>query len=146
MLPSPLYTIWSFISNYAQSPLIALTSPPASSLTFTLRHIHAVTNTSSVIFSDVPQTYSTLSTHSLSTRPTTVHRPRSQEAFHRARLRSIRDGQSEKLDWDEDDVLGPDVTDRETLRELAKMTNNAYLDVGEAGWYNLTDTWRNVSQ
>ena len=53
-------------------------------------------------------------------------------------------GQSTALDWEEDDVLGPDVTRRETLLLLAKMTNDAYFAPFASGWYNLTDEWNVV--
>lgn len=55
-------------------------------------------------------------------------------------------GQSEILEWDEDEVPGPDVEDRETLLELAKMTSNSYIQSGEVGWYNMSDEWRNVGR
>lgn len=82
--------------------------------------------------------------HALKTRRTSVHKPRSQDAFHRARLRSRRHDQTEVLEWEDDEVLGPDVEDRETILQLAKMTNNAYVERGDATWYNLSDVWRNV--
>ncbi|EKM58524.1 uncharacterized protein PHACADRAFT_53577, partial [Phanerochaete carnosa HHB-10118-sp] len=47
-------------------------------------------------------------------------------------------------DWDEDEIEGPDVESRKTLLNLAKMTNNAYLEPGEAEWYDLGGDW-NVS-
>ncbi|KAF7795282.1 hypothetical protein EIP86_006435, partial [Pleurotus ostreatoroseus] len=47
--------------------------------------------------------------------------------------------------WDEDEVLAPDVTKRETLLLLAKMTSNAYYpEPGTPGWYDLGERW-NVS-
>jgi putative lipase involved disintegration of autophagic bodies len=46
--------------------------------------------------------------------------------------------------WDEDEVLGPDVSKRSVLQLLAKMTNNAYLNPGEAGWYDLGSNWTAV--
>lgn len=51
----------------------------------------------------------------------------------------------ETLDWEEDEIVVPDATSREALLELAKMTNNAYLEPGDDGWYNLTDNWNKVS-
>jgi putative lipase involved disintegration of autophagic bodies len=50
-------------------------------------------------------------------------------------------GQSAALDWDEDEISGPDVSKRETLLLLAKMTSNAYIEPYTNGWYNLTDEW-----
>jgi hypothetical protein len=48
------------------------------------------------------------------------------------------------LHWQEDEVPGPDVTRRETLLLLAKMTSNTYFEPGNRGWYNLTDEWNVV--
>ena len=50
-------------------------------------------------------------------------------------------GQSAMLGWEADEVLGPDVTRRETLLLLAKMTSNSYFVPNANGWYNLTDEW-----
>lgn len=115
-------------------------------LSFYLRHQHAVTNTSRVIFSDVGA--SQLLSHSLSTPadPYTydvatsrllTHRPSSYAAFHNARLRSMLHGQNDGTLWNSEEVLSPDVTDRETLLALAKMSNNAYSASPDASWYNV---------
>ena len=48
------------------------------------------------------------------------------------------------MDWKEDEIIGPNVESRETLLELAKMTNNAYLEPDDAGWYSLNETWNVV--
>jgi putative lipase involved disintegration of autophagic bodies len=67
-------------------------------------------------------------------------RPQSAAAFAKARALSTR-GQSATLHWEEDEIPGPDVSKRETLLLLAKMTSNAYLEPNMDGWYNLTDEW-----
>jgi putative lipase involved disintegration of autophagic bodies len=44
--------------------------------------------------------------------------------------------------WDDKPVLGPNVTDRETVLELSKMTYNAYYQGSDdKGWYALRDDW-----
>jgi len=50
------------------------------------------------------------------------------------------------LTWGEEEVLGPDVTSRDTILRLAKMTNNAYAypEEGERKWYDLGGNW-NIS-
>jgi len=126
-------------------------------LKFELRHLHAVSSSSAtVLFSDVssPELLRshTLSDHSGSTKATysihtssiKTHRPSSFASFSNARLRSLHFGKNEWVDWEEDEILGPNVESRETLLELAKMTNNAYLEPDETGWYSLNGTW-NVS-
>ena len=84
----------------------------------------------------------------MKTRRTNVSRPASREAYVRARDRSRLYGESEgvrTLDWDEDEVVGPDLTSRETLLLLAKMTSNSYYKTpGEAGWYELDEGWNVV--
>ena len=45
------------------------------------------------------------------------------------------------MKWDEDEVSGPDVENRDTLLTLAKMTNNAYVEPSDKAWYNLGDNW-----
>lgn len=122
-------------------------------LQFELRHAHAVSPDARVLFHDIHKSdinaYSTLSgdptTYSLQSRRVKRHRPRSLEEFHRARVRSMRFQENESVEWDEDEVEGPDVNSRETLLLLAKMTNNAYLSPGEDGWYDLGGQWNVVS-
>lgn len=46
-------------------------------------------------------------------------------------------GQNDAALWHPEEVLSPDVTDRETLLSLAKMSNNAYNAGPDAGWYNV---------
>ena len=124
--------------------------PPA--LQFELRHLHAVSPDARVVFSDVRK--SDIAALALAGEPTSyslrprrlkAHRPHSLDAFHRARVRSMRFRETEAIDWDEIEVDGPDVEDRQTLLLLAKMTNNAYLSPGEQGWYELGDRWNVVS-
>ncbi|KAF8842632.1 alpha/beta-hydrolase [Paxillus ammoniavirescens] len=115
-------------------------------ISFQLRHHHAVTNSSHVIFSDVrpsqlishslkapadPHTYTVDTSHLV------AYKPSSYSAFRSARLRSIQQGQNDGNLWEGVEVLGPDVTDRETLLALAKMSNNAYYAGKEAGWYDI---------
>jgi lipase ATG15 len=129
-------------------------SPP---LKFELRHLHAVSSSSAtVLFSDVLspellQTHtlsdpsgSTKATYSIHTNSIKTHRPSSFASFSNARLSSLRFGRNEWVDWEEDEILGPNVDSRETLLELAKMTSNAYLEPDEAGWYALNGTWNVV--
>lgn len=128
-----------------------------STLRFELRHLHAVSSSSAtVLFSDVSspellQTHalsdpsgSTKATYSIQTSLIKTHRPSSYTSFSNARLRSLQFGENEWVDWREDEIVGPDVESRETLLELAKMSNNAYLEPDEIGWYSLNGTWNVV--
>ena len=97
-------------------------TPP---LRFQLRHEHAVANASRIIFSDIA-TSLVQEEYGVSTLQISSHRPLSFSAFSSARFRAMRHRQNDALLWQETDVLGPDVTRRETLLTLAKMTSNAY--------------------
>lgn len=145
LLPTTLRLLVGFLlwPNDLQHPL----KQGSPQLSFQLRHQHAVTNSSRVIFSDVRD--SDLVAHSLvSADPyvytlrasrLTTHKPSSLPAFHDARLRSIRHAQSDAALWEGMEVTGPNVTDRETLLALAKMTNNAYLAGRDSGWYDVAE-------
>ncbi|KAI0255131.1 alpha beta-hydrolase [Lactifluus subvellereus] len=120
-----------------------LVTRPYNTLDFRLRHFHAVTPSAHVYFADVPL-HSSLRTHtqplSIPISPVRTARPSSAAAFVEARTLSMR-GQSASLDWKVDEISGPDVSKRETLLLLAKMTSNAYIEPNTDGWYNLTDEW-----
>lgn len=51
---------------------------------------------------------------------------------------------SATLEWEETEVEAPDTTDRETLRTLAMMSSNAYIEPNSTDWYPL-DKWNVVS-
>lgn len=129
-----------------------VTAPTAAPLHFELRHLHATSSDGRVFFHDVRE--SGIQALALGGEPTTyplrtqrviTHRPASMDAFHNARVRSMRFRESAIIDWDKIEVDGPDVNDRETLLVLAKMTNNAYLLPDEEGWYPLGEYWNDVS-
>lgn len=153
-----LVSLVLWLSGGGSSPHKELqtTSDDPSVLQFELRHLHAVSSsTAHVIFSDVsPQALKTLSSdtsgstkssYSIRSRLEKTFRPSSFAAHERARLRSLRFGENEWLDWDEEETIGPDVESRETLLELAKMTNNAYVDPEDPAWYDLGDGWNAVN-
>ncbi|KAI5115144.1 hypothetical protein M0805_004975 [Coniferiporia weirii] len=116
----------------------------APSLTFSLRHQHAVANGSRVLFTNVsPSLVDTQ--HTLKLRNTQTSRPRSLDAFSAARVRMQSNMETDANLWTKSIVPAPNVEDRETLLTLAKMTNNAYYDSSDKGWYSLGDRWRNTS-
>lgn len=81
---------------------------------------------------------------SLKARPTTVYKPRSLDAFHRARWRSLNLEESERVEWDPQEVLGPDIEDLHTLAQLARMSGNAYAVPGKKNWYEIDSVWNTV--
>lgn len=79
------------------------------------------------------------STSILKAIPTVVYRPESYEAVDRARYSSRVDSKSIPIQWHETWVLGPDVTDKHTLGQLARMSSNAYHLPGQKNW-----KWRDL--
>jgi len=71
----------------------------------------------------------------------TVYRPKSLQAHEHARLRSLHQGETEPIEWEEVVVSGPNVEDRHTLSQLARMTANAYQLPGHKNWYDLDASW-----
>jgi lipase ATG15 len=146
--------IYAFVDKKAPS------SRPEESrgLRFELRHLHAVAPSSRVVFTDVRKgdlvrssnQYDSMSYSGspvpppIRTRRTRTYRPTSWDAFSTARLRSLRFGQSQSLDWEGIEVDGPDHESRETLLLLAKMANNAYVMPDDAYWYDLGPDWNAV--
>jgi len=154
MLPSLFLSLFNFLFITSYDPHRQIT-PAASSaaprLTFRLRHLHAVSEHGHVLFSDVDHTsYAgnvTVYASEEYTVDTTLlpsYRPPSFDAVRNARYRSMKFGQSTLLDWDEEEITGPDVESRETLLVLAKMTSNAYLQPEDKEWYPLGKNWSTV--
>ena len=128
---------------------IFLSSTPAEpngpSITFRLRHQHAVTNTSRILFSDVPQVALLSGDETRFTLPvltSKIPRPRSFEALDAAR-KNWKPGLTPALDWDHWDVQTPDVSKRSTLHQLAKMSANSYVldNATSSDWYDVSDRW-----
>ncbi|KAG5651296.1 hypothetical protein H0H81_009149 [Sphagnurus paluster] len=146
MLPSILTSLLVPLLN-----LLAPSRPaaPPEPIRFQLRHLHAISNDAHVVFSDIqPGTLHTQSNsqvdYAIQPRRISAYKPPSFEAIAHARTRSMRFGQSEDLQWDEEEVIAPNVESRVTLLELAKMTNNAYVPLDDPAWYDLGGGW-NVS-
>ncbi|EKM83324.1 hypothetical protein AGABI1DRAFT_34145 [Agaricus bisporus var. burnettii JB137-S8] len=123
--------------------------PETKPLTFHLRHVHATATSSEILFADVqsPQQIQALGHDSYdlripSTRRLSIHHT-SASSFQSARRHSRLYGESAALTWSEDEVEGPDVSNREVLITLAKMTANAYVEPKDSEWYDLKDRWNN---
>ncbi|GJE90754.1 alpha/beta-hydrolase [Phanerochaete sordida] len=78
---------------------------------------------------------------SLRARPTTVYRPRNPDVLQHARWRSRHLQESEPVEWEPADILGPDVEDRHTLAQLARMSANAYAQIGQSNWFDIDPIW-----
>jgi lipase ATG15 len=64
--------------------------------------------------------------------PTTVYRPRYLQDLY-------------NTTWDPIEVLGPDIEDKHTLSQLARMSGNAYALPGQKNWYDIDSAWNVVS-
>lgn len=159
MLPTALTSLIVLLLDFFTYPgTLESGGKNSETLTFELRHLHAVSSSAHVVFSDFhnPDIANgasnanagnyTRTTYSIQTRRTASYRPLSFAAFSQARTWSMKYGQSQSIPWEEDEVLGPDVESRETLLELAKMTNNAYVAPEDPAWYELDGNWTIVSR
>ena len=162
MLPTSLVLSLLFIvipsTHSSQHPLFQLNTPRPVKLH--LRHVH-VASASGVLFADVTPELSSQQAadsdvqiaYTLDTIAQRTHRPSSLAAHAQARVDSMlrsagRHNGSDAagvLSWEEDVIVAPDVTSRETLLMLAKMTSNAYIYPEETGWYDLDGEWNVVS-
>ncbi|KAF7796691.1 hypothetical protein EIP86_007874 [Pleurotus ostreatoroseus] len=77
----------------------------------------------------------------LSARPTFIWRPRDPFQYEHARQRSLRHGESEPVQWERVEVMGPDIEDKQTVGQLARMSGNAYAIPGQKNWYDLDGMW-----
>jgi putative lipase involved disintegration of autophagic bodies len=119
-------------------------SATPTSIRFQLRHEHAVANGSRSVFSDVSPSFLG-DYYEVSTKNIETYRPPSAAAYADARLFSMRHAQSPMFTWNSVKVAGPDISKRETLLQLAKMTSNSYYgETGHKSWYPL-DGWNAVS-
>ena len=135
--------LYNLLPNTLQALLASVLwsspTPPNTTLHFELRHQHALSNTSRVVFSDVkPSDSFATNTFSVNTQKTTVHKAVAQ-AFNSARFRGG------PVPWEDTEVDGPDVQDRAALLMLAQMANNAYTEPDKSDWYDLGPDWNNVS-
>ncbi|OCH86209.1 alpha/beta-hydrolase [Obba rivulosa] len=131
-LPSALqYLLASYLWNQ-DAP-----APPRHALKFELRHEHGLSNDSRIVFADIrPSNQFAAQSADVPTTRVKAYRPSSQAAFQSARF-----GAALAPPWDEVEIDGPDVQDRETLLTLAKMTNNAYAEPADKDWYDLGPGW-----
>lgn len=141
---------WSY-HDFSTSPRsVRSTDAGTLPLGFELRHVHAVSPEARVVWADVKQADSLIlesasPPYFVQTRAMKSTKPSSHDDFLRARSLTRVQRQSANLDWDEDDIIGPDVESREAILDLAKMTNNAYVQPDEPGWYDLGSQWNVVS-
>lgn len=133
------------ITSWLEREPIHELSESRAELSFQLRHLHALTPSGNIVLQDVLPTAAGVQ-EALKVRTRIQHtvKPASFDAYQSAR-RALRDrARIADIGWLEDEVQGPDVESRETLRTLAMMTSNAYYEPGEKGWYDLGAGWNSV--
>lgn len=167
---SPLLNLLLF--NHTKEVIISPSTASHPSLRFELRHYHAVTPNAQVLFHDaVPPEHALSPTlgapqsqspyNNVRTRRLTTHRPslslddpdfvkvwrksRSRGDYYPPDRLRAQEQVATIMSWDEEEVEAPDVESRETLLQLAKLANNAYLLPNETGWYDLGGSWNVVS-
>ena len=125
------------------TPILLLWSQPQDNLidnasfkSFQLRHLHAVSNDSRILLSDVPPSF-TSTEHVINSRHIKAYQPSSLFAFENARARAAQSLETPVDLWTSVNIPSPDTEDRATLLELAKMSNNAYFSPGDKSWYTL---------
>ncbi|PPR05169.1 hypothetical protein CVT26_012255, partial [Gymnopilus dilepis] len=141
-LPTALQSLISTLLWASSTP-----EPDVAPINFQLRHLHAVTNDSRIVFSDFNPEASLMAEEtgfSIPIQNARIPRPASVSAFHAARRNREPDGITPAVQWQDWDTQSPDITKRTTLEQLAKMSFNTYaLDNSTAGeWYDLSDGWK----
>jgi lipase ATG15 len=129
-----VFNLWLIVAVLA----IASPSPPlAASMSLHFNTLYHGYDLGNVPDPDTP-------TMTLKARPTTVHRPRSHALLQRARLRSLHSRECEIVEWDQKEAMGPDIEDRHTLSQLARMSGNAYALPDQSNWYEIDPAWNMV--
>jgi len=136
-------TLQALISTILWAPSIR--EPQNAPITFQLRHQHSITKDSRIVFSDFGPQVSFDGDErqfTIGAVNAKVPRPESFSAFTAAR-RNRQPGITPALNWNDWDVLTPDVSKRSTLLQLAKMAFNTYaIDNSTAGeWYDISEGW-----
>ncbi|KAF7320709.1 Alpha/beta-hydrolase [Mycena chlorophos] len=144
MFPNALWLVLNALLGSSSIRDDATHTPPTP-LRFSLRHAHALANSSTPhsLFRDMVPSSSFAESDwdfTIPTRNIDTHRPPSLTAHADARRHSRRYGQTPlHFGWESTSVPGPDVSKRETLLQLAKMTANSYYgDPGHKSWYPLS--------
>ncbi|KAF8940889.1 Alpha/Beta hydrolase protein [Dissophora ornata] len=85
--------------------------------------------------------------HQVKVKTTTTLKPRGEEfkSFRSKGFRALGLSQREQSfgpeSWTREVVETPDVMDKETIVQLAKMNYNSYTEVASPGWYDIEDNW-----
>ncbi|KAF9112150.1 putative lipase atg15 [Mortierella sp. AM989] len=84
--------------------------------------------------------------HQVKVKKTTTIKPRGEQykSFRSKGFRAVNLSQDQSFGpetWIREEVIAPDVTDKETIVQLSKMNYNSYTEVASPGWYDLEGNW-----
>ncbi|KAG2021165.1 lipase [Coprinopsis cinerea AmutBmut pab1-1] len=141
-LPSTLLgLVTTYLSSSTTSPLTTTTTTydNLAPLTFQLRHQHALTTDARIVFADVPPStgFAAENQYTIPRKRMKVHRPSSNADFAAARDSRRLQGIDTNIQWWEDEVPGPALTDRNSLLQFANMAYNAYYADNTTDWYDV---------
>lgn len=114
--------------------LVTVAAAKPHSIPVVVRPAHRYSHdpsTQAALFQSIPD--APVPSWTLKAVPTTVYRPRSLQDLHHT-------------PWDPIEVPGPDIEDRHTLSQLARMSGNAYALPGQKNWYDIDLAWNTVSR
>lgn len=139
-------TLQGLISTFLWAT--APTEPSTRSITFQLRHQHAILNDSRIIFSDIQPSASfggDEAQFTIQAANTKIPRPESHDKFMAARW-NREPGMTAVVDWDDWEVPTPDVSRRSNLLQLGKMALNSYAPDNRTAseWYDLGEDWNSL--
>ena len=113
--------------------LVASAQPRSLPIVVSPAHQYNCDSTTHASFYSIPSLPDTLvPSWTLKAVPTTVYRRRSQEYLKHP-------------EWEPVDILGPDIQDRHTIAQLARISGNAYALPGQKNWYDVDSAWNTVS-
>ncbi|KAG0238367.1 putative lipase atg15 [Actinomortierella wolfii] len=78
--------------------------------------------------------------HQFKVRTTTTLKPRDQ-SYRSQGFRFLKDQSIAPGSWTKETIDAPDVMDKDTLIQLAKLNYNSYTEVASPGWYDLEGKW-----
>ena len=71
--------------------------------------------------------------------------PAEKEVEWNAAIDTLLEGwDTAPVEWEKVTVWGPDIEDKHTLGQLARMTANAYAMPGQSNWWDLDMIWNTV--
>lgn len=113
--------------------LVAASQSHSQPIVVSPAHHYNCDSTTHASFHPIPLLPDTLvPSYTLKAVPTTVYRRRSQEYLKHPT-------------WEPVEILGPDIQDKHTLSQLARISGNAYALPGQKNWYDVDSAWNVVS-